>query len=128
MLVEQLKDIVGPSGWTSDATDLEPHLTEWRDIWHGNTLLMVSPDSAEMVAEVVGACAESGTAIVPQGGNTGLCGGAIPDQTGSQVLLSMSRMNRIRSVSAEDFHSWPRQAARSRASRRPRRTSIDSFP
>jgi FAD/FMN-containing dehydrogenase len=103
VLVEQLKDIVGPSGWTSDATDLEPHLTEWRDIWHGNTLLMVSPDSAEMVAEIVGACAESGTAIVPQGGNTGLCGGAIPDATGTQVLLSMSRMNRIRSVSAQDY-------------------------
>jgi FAD/FMN-containing dehydrogenase len=103
VLVEQLKDIVGPSGWTSDASDLEPHLTEWRDIWHGKTLLMVSPDSTEMVAEVVKACAQSGTAIVPQGGNTGLCGGAIPDQTGEQVLLSLSRMNRVRSVSAEDF-------------------------
>jgi FAD/FMN-containing dehydrogenase len=103
VLVEQLKDIVGPAGWTSDAGDLEPHLTEWRDIWRGNTLLMVSPDSTEMVAEVVRACAQSGTAIVPQGGNTGLCGGAIPDQTGEQVLLSLSRMNRIRSVSADDF-------------------------
>ena len=103
MLVEQLKQIVGAAGWTSDASDLEPHLTEWRDIWRGDTLLMVSPESTDMVADVVRACAESGTAIVPQGGNTGLCGGAIPDQTGSQVLLSMSRMNRIRAVSAEDF-------------------------
>jgi FAD/FMN-containing dehydrogenase len=103
VLVDQLKDIVGSSGWTSDAADLEPHLTEWRDIWHGNTLLMVSPDSTEKVAEVVRACAESGTAIVPQGGNTGLCGGAIPDQTGQQVLLCLSRMNRIRSVSAQDY-------------------------
>jgi FAD/FMN-containing dehydrogenase len=103
VLVEQLKDIVGPSGWTSDATDLEPHLTEWRDIWRGNTLLMVSPDSTEMVADVVRACAQSGTSIVPQGGNTGLCGGAIPDRTGKQVLLSLSRMNRVRAASAEDF-------------------------
>ena len=103
MLVEQLKDIVGPSGWTSDASDLEPHLTEWRDIWRGNALLMVSPDSTDKVAEVVRACAHAGTAIVPQGGNTGLCGGAIPDQSGEQVLLSLSRMNRIRSLSAEDF-------------------------
>ena len=103
MIVDQLKDIVGPSGWTSDASELEPHLTEWRDIWHGNTLLMVSPESTAMVADVVRACADSGTAIVPQGGNTGLCGGAIPDETGEQVLLSLSRMSRIRSVSAQDY-------------------------
>ncbi len=103
MLVDQLKDIVGPSGWTSDAHDLEPHLTEWRGTWHGKTLLMVSPESTEMVADVVRACAKCGTAIVPQGGNTGLCGGAIPDETGKQVLLSLSRMNRIRSVSARDY-------------------------
>ena len=103
MIVEQLKEIVGPSGWTSDASELEPHLTEWRDTWHGNTLLMVSPDSTDKVAEVVKTCAKAGTAIVPQGGNTGLCGGAIPDQTGQQVLLSLSRMNRIRAVSAQDY-------------------------
>ena len=103
MLVDQLKEIVGPSGWASDAADLEPHLSEWRDTWHGKTLLMVSPDSTDKVAGVVRACAKAGTAIVPQGGNTGLCGGAIPDQTGKQVLLSLSRMNRIRSISAQDY-------------------------
>ncbi len=103
MLADRLKQIVGPSGWTSDAADLEPHLSEWRDIWHGKTLLMVSPDSTDKVAEVVRACAETGTAIVPQGGNTGLCGGAIPDPSGRQVLLSMSRMNRIRAISAQDY-------------------------
>ena len=103
MLVDQLKDIVGASGWTSEPSDLEPHLTEWRGTWRGNTLLMVSPESTEMVADVVTACAASGTGIVPQGGNTGLCGGAIPDGTGEQVLLSMSRMKRIRSVSVQDY-------------------------
>lgn len=103
MLVKELKDIVGPSGWTSDAADLEPYLHEWRDTWHGKTLLMVAPDTTEQVAAVVGACARSGTAIVPQGGNTGLCGGAIPDASGQQVLLSLSRMNRIRSISPQDY-------------------------
>ena len=103
MIVDQLKKIVGPDGWTDNASDLEPHLTEWRDTWHGKTLLMVSPESTEMVADVVRACAKSGTAIVPQGGNTGLCGGAIPDETGQQVLLSLSRMNRVRAVSARDY-------------------------
>jgi len=103
VIVDQLKKIVGPAGWTDNASDLEPHLTEWRDIWHGKTLLMVSPESTEMVADVVRVCAKSGTAIVPQGGNTGLCGGAIPDESGQQVLLSLSRMHRIRAVSVRDY-------------------------
>ena len=103
MLTEQLKSIVGPAGITSSDTDLEPHLTEWRDIWRGETLLMVSPDSTEQVSAVVRACSEAGTAIVPQGGNTGLCGGAIPDSSGKQVILSLSRLNQIRSISVSDY-------------------------
>lgn len=103
MLIEKLKGIVGPSGWTSDPSDLEPHLTEWRGVWRGDPLLMVSPESTEMVAAVVSACSKAGTSIVPQGGNTGLCGGAIPDRSGRQVLLSLSRMSSIRSISAQDY-------------------------
>ena len=103
MLVDELKSIVGTSGWTSDPDELLPHLTEWRDVFHGETLLMVSPGSTEQVSAVIRACAAGNTAVVPQGGNTGLCGGAIPDQTGQQVLLSLSRMNAIRCVSPNDF-------------------------
>jgi len=103
MLIDQLKDIVGPAGWTSDAAGLEPYLAEWRDTWRGETLLMVSPESTREVAAVVAACAGASVSIVPQGGNTGLCGGAIPDQSGRQVLLSLSRMNRIRAISADDY-------------------------
>ena len=101
-IVEQLKELVGPAGWVTDPHALEPHLTEWRDTWRGNTSIMVMPDSVEQVSEVVHACQRSGTPIVPQGGNTGLCGGAIPDPDGSQVLLSLSRMNRVRDLSADD--------------------------
>ncbi len=103
MLIDELKAIVGPSGWTSDPDELLPHLTEWRDIYHGDTLLMVSPDSTEQISAVIKACAASKTAVVPQGGNTGLCGGAIPDETGRQVLLSLSRMSAIRSIAANNF-------------------------
>src|SRR5210317_406406 len=98
MLTDSLKGIVGPNGWTTDDVELEPHLTEWRDTWRGKTLMMVSPDCTEQVSAVVKACRETNTAIVPQGGNTGLCGGAIPDSSGEQVLLSLSRMNRIRAL------------------------------
>ena len=103
MLIDELKSIVGPSGWTSDPDELLPHLTEWRDVFHGETLLMVSPGNTEQVSAVIKACAADNTAVVPQGGNTGLCGGAIPDETGQQVLLSLSRMNAIRCVSPNDF-------------------------
>ena len=54
MLTDTLKSIVGDGGWTDDAHDLEPHLTEWRDTWRGNTLLMVSPQTTDEVAAVPG--------------------------------------------------------------------------
>ena len=103
MPIEKLKKIVGDGGWISDPHALEPHLSEWRDTYHGKTAIMVLPDSALKVSEVVKACAQTGTAIVPQGGNTGLSGGAIPDESGDQVLLSLSRMNRIRKISPLDY-------------------------
>ena len=84
MIGKELKAIVGEGGWIDDPVELEPHLTEWRDTWRGSTPVMVLPDTVEKVAAVVSACRDSGTAIVPQGGNTGLCGGAIPDDSGTQ--------------------------------------------
>jgi FAD/FMN-containing dehydrogenase len=103
MLIERLKKIVGDKGWISAADDLVANLTEWRDTYHGKTPIMVLPDSTQEVASVVKACADAGVAIVPQGGNTGLCGGAIPDSSGEQVLLSLTRMNRIRDISPDDY-------------------------
>ncbi|HEX7719383.1 MAG TPA: FAD-binding oxidoreductase, partial [Woeseiaceae bacterium] len=103
MLLDRLKAIVGPGGWSNDPDLLAPHLTEWRGIYRGNTPLMLLPHDTQQVAEIVRACAESGTGVVPQGGNTGLCGGAIPSAAGDEILLSLSRMNAIRSVSPQDF-------------------------
>lgn len=103
MLIDQLKSIVGPKGWTSDSVTLEPHLTEWREGYRGSTPLLVYPSSTEQVAAIVKACRTAGSALVVQGGNTGLCGGAIPTAGGEEILMSMSRMNRIRSVSPDDF-------------------------
>jgi FAD/FMN-containing dehydrogenase len=103
MLVDDLKAIVGPGGWTTDESDLELNLTEWRNAVRGRTLIMVSPSKTTQVAEIISACAQANVGIVPQGGNTGLCGGAIPDQTGEQVLLSLSRMNAVRDIDPDDF-------------------------
>ena len=103
MLLDELKSIVGPEGWVTDDSVLAPHLTEWRGAVRGRTALMVSPASTEQVAAVVRACARQGVAVVPQGGNTGMCAGAVPDDSGEQILINLSRMNRVREVNAADF-------------------------
>jgi FAD/FMN-containing dehydrogenase len=98
-----LVDIVGAAACITDEQSLEPHVTEWRDVLHGRALAMVSPGTTRQVAEVVRLCASASIALVPQGGNTGLCGGAIPDESGEQLILSLSRLDRIRSIDPEDF-------------------------
>ena len=103
MLLNELKSIVGDNAWVTDEHELEPHLHEPRGRVSGKTLVLLSPRNTSEVAAIVRACARAGCGIVPQGGNTGLCGGAIPDDSGEQVILSLSRMNQIRSVSADDF-------------------------
>ncbi len=103
MLIKQLQEIVGPRGWTTDEEALEPHLTEWRNAVRGKTPIMISPASTGEVSQVVRACAAGGVAIVPQGGNTGMCEGAIPDDSGEQVILNLSRMHRIRRIDPLDF-------------------------
>lgn len=126
MLIDELKFIVGDGAWISDEGELEPYLTEWRDTWRGRTPIMVSPDSTARVAKVVQACRRANTAIVPQGGNTGLCGGAIPDPGGDQVLLSMARMNRVRSISPDD-HSIVAEAGCTLASVQQAAEDVDRF-
>ncbi len=78
--------------------DLSAWELDWRKRWRGQALAVVRPGSAHEVAAVVRACAAHGTALVPQGGNTGLVGGGVPDASGTQVLLSLSRMNRVREL------------------------------
>lgn len=102
-LLDELKALVGDGGWTSDPADLEPHLTEWRDAVRGRTPVMLMPATTAQVSAVLKCCHRSGTGVVPQGGNTGLCGGAIPDASGEQVLLSLSRMRAIRRLDPADF-------------------------
>lgn len=95
---ERLKAIVGPQGWKTDAEELEPHVTEWRGVYVGKARILVAPGTTQEVSQVVRACAEAGVAVVAQGGNTGMCGGAVPDESGEQVLLSLGRLNRIRNL------------------------------
>lgn len=83
--------------------DLSAWERDWRRRWHGRALAVVRPASTSEVAAVVRACAAHGTPLVPQGGNTGLVGGGVPDTSGSQVLLSLQRMNRIRALDSANL-------------------------
>jgi FAD/FMN-containing dehydrogenase len=99
-LLDALAGLLGPKGFTRDPAEMAPWLTDWRDRYHGAAAAMLSPATAREVAALVARCAEAGVPLVPQGGNTGMCGGATPDASGGALLLSMRRMNRIRVIDA----------------------------
>jgi FAD/FMN-containing dehydrogenase len=101
--VERLKALLGPRGWTTDPAEMAPHLVEERGIYRGRAALLARPASTEEVAAVVKICAETGTAIVPQGGNTGLMGGSTPFEHGREILLSLARLNRVRALDALNY-------------------------
>ena len=97
-LLQALQTVVGDAGLITDAERMRSYLSDWRNAYRGRAALVLRPATTEEVAQVVRLCHEAGVAIVPQGGNTGLCGGSIPDASGTQVVLSMTRMARIRAV------------------------------
>jgi FAD/FMN-containing dehydrogenase len=97
-LQERFADIVGAAHVLTAATDTKPYLTDWRRQYSGAAECVVRPQSTEEVAAVVGLCAHEGVAVVPQGGNTGLVGGAVPTGTRREIVLALGRMNRIRSL------------------------------
>ena len=96
--IQRLKTVLGPKGWTTDPAEMAPLLLEERGLYRGRAALLARPASTAEVAAVVKVCAETGTAIVPQGGNTGMMGGATPFEHGQEILLSLARMNRIRAL------------------------------
>jgi FAD/FMN-containing dehydrogenase len=96
-LLESLRGSVGAANVLT-AGDLSAWEIDWRRRWRGRALAVVRPAGTAEVAAVVRACADARVAVVPQGGNTGLVGGGVPDDTGTQVLLSLQRMNRVRDI------------------------------
>lgn len=92
---------LGPRGLTGDPDLLEPWLTDWRGRYHGRACAMASPGNTQEVSELVKLCAAHRVPIVPQGGNSGMVGGATPDSSGEELLLSLRRMNSIRELDVE---------------------------
>ena len=101
-MIEQARQALGPKVVVTDPREIEPWVSDWRGRVHGAAPAMLAPGSTDEVAEIVRLAGEHNVPLVPQGGNTGMAAGATPPADGSALLLSLRRMNRIRSVSAED--------------------------
>jgi FAD/FMN-containing dehydrogenase len=97
-VLDRLKAAVGRAGYIDDPADIAPYCTSWRDNWVGRVALVLRPQSTEETAAIVRICADAGVPIVPQGGNTGLTGGSQPHEDSSEVIVSTSRLRRIRAV------------------------------
>ena len=101
-VINRLKEAAGPRGWSDDPSEIAPHLKEWRGKYQGKSALLLKPDSTQAISRILAICNETRTPIVPQGGNTGLVGGQIPFE--NEIILSLSRMNRIRAVDASGMN------------------------
>lgn len=98
-VIARLKEALGPGAWSDDPDRVGPKLVEWRGRWTGATPLLLLPRTTQDVSAAVRICAETGTAITPQGGGTGLVGGQVPD---GEVLISTERMRAVREVAPGD--------------------------
>jgi FAD/FMN-containing dehydrogenase len=101
-LIEDVRARFGPKAVIADPSDIEPWLTDWRGRFHGSAQAILSPASTEQVAAIVSLAAQYKVPLVPQGGNTSMVGGATPPPDGSALILSLRKMNRLRSISAEN--------------------------
>jgi FAD/FMN-containing dehydrogenase len=97
-LLSHLRSLVGPSGYLDQAADIEPYLVDHRKLYHGATSLVLRPDSTDQVSRILAACNEAGVGVVPFGGNTSYCGGTVPNEDGSEIVLSLGRLKRVRTI------------------------------
>jgi FAD/FMN-containing dehydrogenase len=96
--VDRFAAIVGHRNALTEAADTAPYLVEWRGLYHGRTPVVLRPGSTAEVAAILALANETRTPVVVQGGNTGLVGGQVPDESGREVVLSLARLDRVREV------------------------------
>jgi FAD/FMN-containing dehydrogenase len=101
-VLDSLRSALGQRGVLTAREDVAPYLVDWRSAYRGDARAVLRPASTAEVSSVVRLCHDAGVPLVPQGGNTGLCGGAVPDASGKQLVLSLGRMRRIRRCDSDD--------------------------
>ncbi len=97
-----LHDLLGPTGIIDDPAAMAPYLAEWRGFYQGKALLVAQPSSVDQVVGVVEICRRESLAMIPQGGNTGLVGGAVPGDASRHIVVSLEKMNRLRRIDPND--------------------------
>lgn len=102
-LEARLRAVLGDRGVITDPPDMRRYLTEWRGLWTGRAPAVLRPATTRECAEAVRLCAEAGLRMVPQAGNTSMVGGSVPSEAGDEVVVSVSRMNRILDVDPLDM-------------------------
>ena len=99
--ITQIKARLGVKGYREQTAEMAAYCHDWRGLRKGKPRLVVLPQTTDEVSFVLQICSESGISVVPQGGNTGLCGASVTDRSGSQILLNLQRMNRFRELDVD---------------------------
>ncbi len=102
-VLDDLRRIVGSSGYFDREIDIEPFTVDHRKLYRGTTPLVLRPSSTEQVSQILRTCNDAGVGVVPVGGNTSYCGAATPSADGTQVVVSLARMRRIRALDPDNF-------------------------
>jgi FAD/FMN-containing dehydrogenase len=101
--LDELKAAVGSGSWLDSPEELAPYLVDFRGLYRGAAPLVLMPRDRGEVCRILEICNRREAALVPHGGNTSYCGAATPDESGTQIVLSMRRLNRIRRLDAADY-------------------------
>lgn len=99
---EQMQNCLGPKGYCNNLDEMAPWLTDWRGRYTGKAAAILAPASTEEVSAVVKIASKHKISLVPQGGNSGMVGGATPDTSGRSTILSLRRMNKIRKIDSDN--------------------------
>ena len=100
-LLDRFAEIVGGRHALRNEADVAPYVNERRGLWPGSAALVLRPADTDEVSRIMALASETGTPVVPQGGNTGLVGGQVPDRSGRQIVLSLARLDHIREIDLE---------------------------